>query len=208
MRNLLLAAVLLASPAAVSTARAAAAPGAERTQELIAALMKVKTEGVKPAKQVKGAPQDANARAFAELDEFFDFGTITSKPIEPLGNKITPAEAAQFKAKFQDLIRQVAYANASSFLSKAKYSLQPEVKKGDALAVPVKLRAEDEDLDVNLEFRWEERKGSLRVVDVLFDGDSLLKDYQNQIGKIVAKSGVPGLFKALDDRRAELEKGR
>jgi ABC-type transporter MlaC component len=204
MRTLLLVAALLASPAAVSTARAAAAPGTERTQELIAALMKVKTEGAKPVKQQKGL----NDRAFADLDEFFDFGTITSKPIEPLGDKITPAEAAMFKAKFQDLIRQVAYPSAGNFLRKAKYNLQPETRKGDARAVPVKLRADDEDLDVNLEFRWEERKGSLRIVDVLFDGDSLIKDYQNQVGKIVAKSGVPGLFKALDERRAELEKGK
>jgi ABC-type transporter MlaC component len=204
MRTLLLVAALLASPAAVSTARAAAAPGTERTQELIAALMKVKSEGAKPVKQQKAL----HDRAFAELDEFFDFGTITSKPIEPLGGKITPAEAAMFKSKFQDLIRQVAYSSAGSFLRKAKYNLQPETRKGDALAVPVKLRADDEDLDVNLEFRWEERRGSLRVVDVLFDGDSLIKDYQNQVGKIVAKSGVPGLFKALDERRAELEKGK
>ncbi len=203
MRTHLLAAALLAIPAASSTARAA--PGAERTQQLIAALMKVKTpEGAKPAKQVKGV----NDRAFAELDEFFDFGTLTAKPIEPLGDKITPAEAAQFRAKFQDLIRQVAYPSAGSFLRKAKYNLKSEVAKGDALAVPVKVRAEEEDLDVNLEFRWAEREGSLRVVDVFFDGDSLIKDYQNQVAKIVAKAGVPGLFKALDDRRAELERGR
>jgi ABC-type transporter MlaC component len=179
-----MAAALLVSPAA-----RAAATGKERTEGLIAAFKKVKTENGKLDKKEKAA----NDRTFAELDDYFDFGTLTSKP-------------GQFKTKFRELIRLIAYPNSGDVFKKAKVTFSPESKKGELVAVPVKLRLEEDDLDMNVEFEWAAEKGSLRVVDVLFDGDSLIKDYQNQIGKIVGKSGVPGLFKALDNRRAELDK--
>jgi ABC-type transporter MlaC component len=200
---LILASAFIATSFGLPSARAAAG-GKDRTEGLIAAFKKVKTEGGKLVKQEKAA----NDRAFAELDDYFDFTTLTSKPIEPLADKLTPEEATRFKAKFRELIRLIAYANAGTAFRKAKLTLEPEVKKAARVAVPVKLRLEEDDLDLTVEFHWETVKGAWRIVDVLFDGDSLLKDYQNQIGKIVTKSGVPGLFKSLDNRRAELEKGQ
>jgi ABC-type transporter MlaC component len=42
---------------------------------------------------------------------------------------------------------------------------------------------------------------------VAFDGDSLIKDYQNQFARIVDKEGASGLMKKVDEKRAELDKG-
>ncbi len=200
--TLILACAFIVTSFGLSSAHAAAASAKSRTEGLIAAFKKVKTTDGKLVKQEKAT----NDRAFTELDGYFDFAALTSKPIEPIANKFTPEQTTQFKAKFRDLIRLIAYANAGTSFSKAKLTLEPEVKKGERVAVPVKLRFEEEDLDLMVEFQWEMEKGALRIVDVLIDGDSLIKDYQNQIGKVVTKSGVPGLFKALDTRRAELEK--
>ena len=200
---LILASAVIVTSLGLSSAHAAAAgAGKSRTEGLIAAFKKVKTADGKLVKKEKAA----NDWAFTELDDYFDFATLTSKPIEPLGNKLTPEEVTRFKAKFRELIRLIAYPNAGTAFTKAKLAYEPETKKAERIAVPVKLRMEEDDLDLTVEFLWAMEKGALRIVDVLFDGDSIIKDYQNQIGKVVAKSGVPGLFKALDTRRAELEK--
>ena len=48
---------------------------------------------------------------------------------------------------------------------------------------------------------------SLRIVDVSFEGDSLVKDYQNQIARVVDKQGGAGLLKVLDEKHAQLTGG-
>ena len=45
----------------------------------------------------------------------------------------------------------------------------------------------------------------LKLADLSFDGDSLVRDYQNQFSRIVTKDGAEGLLKKLDQRRATLE---
>jgi ABC-type transporter MlaC component len=188
-----------ALPVWISSAHAVPA-GRARTEALIAAFKKVKVDGK--------AQKTVNDRTFTELDDFFDFGTLTAKPIEPIADKLNAKELAKFKTTFRELIRLIAYPNAGDLFRKAKLTLQPEMKKAEVVAVPLILRVEEEDLDLAIEFCWANVQGKLRIVDVLFDGDSLIKDYQNQIGKIFAKSGARGLFKALDERRAELEKNK
>ena len=72
--------------------------------------------------------------------------------------------------------------------------------------VPAKVVVASEDLKTDLDFRWRRVGGALKVVDVSFEGDSLLKDYQNQFARIVDKSGPAGLQKAVDERRAAVAK--
>lgn len=46
-------------------------------------------------------------------------------------------------------------------------------------------------------FVWAPIDGALRLVDVRYDDASLLVDYQNQFGRILAKDGPDGLLAAL-----------
>lgn len=200
MKRTSLAAVLLATFAV--PALAAAAPGKDRTETLIAAFKKVKKDDGK----LTEVDKSANAKLFAELDGYLDFDTLTSKPIAPRAARLTPAETTAFKAKFKNLIRLIAYPNAGTFFRKAAFALQPEKSKGDGIQVPLKVRLPEEDMETVVEFVWAKTGGVLKIQDVLFDGDSLVKDYQNQLSKLIDKSGVPGLMKALDDRLAELGK--
>jgi ABC-type transporter MlaC component len=188
--------VLLAAPAAH-----AAQPGKDRTEAFVAAFGKVQVKDGK----LDPAQKEANDKAFLALDEFFDFAALTSKPIEPNASKLSPEELVSFKAKFRELLRLTAYPKVGAFFKRATLAWQPEKKVGDQTAVAVKMHDSADDMDVVVEFRWAAGQGGLRLVDVLFDGDSLLKDYQNQISRVITKNGVPGLFKILDERRAALE---
>lgn len=204
LRTLLAAATLAALTLPADGLAAASAPGKERTQSLIAAFKKVKPDEGK----LTAAEKAANAKQFAELDGYLDFETLVSKPIAPRASKLSPAQLAEYKAKFRELIRLIAYPNSGEFFRDAKWTIKPERTQGELLTVPVDVRVPAEDLETVVEFQWAKVDGVLKIQDVLFEGDSLVKDYQNQISKVIDKDGVPGLFKALDDRLAELTKGK
>jgi ABC-type transporter MlaC component len=200
MRSIALVLALLALPLA---ARAAPAPAA-RTEALIAAFQKVKPDDGRLA----AADRAANERAFAELDGFLDFDTLTAEPIRPHLAKFTPAQKQEFTGKFRQLIRLVAYPDSGSFFRKARRTVGAPRAVGADQVVDVVLRLPEEDLETKVSFHWRPVAGTLRLVDVDFDGDSLVRDYQNQFGRIVEKDGAAGLLRKADDKLAELTRSK
>ena len=207
MKRQLIAAAVVAAfalpAAALAAEKALATPGKDRAESLIATFKKVKKDDGK----LTDADRSANAKFFAELDGYLDFDNLTTKPIAPRADKLKPEEMAAFKSKFRELIRLIAYPNAGNFFRKATWEHQAEQQKGELLLAPLKVKLAEEDLETVVEFQFAKVGGALKLEDVLFEGDSLTKDYQNQLAKLIDKSGVPGLMKALDDRLAELNKG-
>lgn len=193
----LLAAALLVLPLSAG----AAEPDARaETEALIAAFQKVKQDDGKLSK----ADREANAKAYAELDALLDDEHFTSVSIEPRAEKFTAEQLSSFKAKFWKVVQLVAYPNSGEFLREAKVTLGKAKKAGEVWSVPLKAVLASEDLETELEFHWRQGPKGLRVVDVLFDGDSLVRDYQNQFARIVDKKGAEGLLKVLEEKRAEL----
>jgi len=78
-----LVAALRAWPGAASVAWAAD-PAVKRTEAFIEAFKKVKS-----GDNLSAAEKKANQRAFAALDGFFDFGTLTSRPLQPVAAKFS-----------------------------------------------------------------------------------------------------------------------
>lgn len=175
-------------------ARAAPAPeAAARSRALVAAFVKV------PA-----TPGPARTRAFAELDGFLALDELVAAAVAPRAARFSKPELARFQESFREVLRLVAYTESGAFFRKAKLTWGEARADGEETAVSAKVVVPDEDLRTEIAFRWRPVRGALRVVDVTFEGDSLLRDYQNQIARIVDKSGPAGLQKAVDERRAEL----
>ena len=65
-----------------------------------------------------------------------------------------------------------------------------------------------EDFEITVTFHWMDSGSDWRIVDVSFDGASLVKDYQNQFGRIIDKEGAKGLLKRMVDRLQEEESKR
>jgi phospholipid transport system substrate-binding protein len=180
-----------------------AAPAAvERTEALIATFKKVKS-----GDKLTAADRKANEALFAELDKFMDFEAFTTTPIEPRAAKFSAKQKAEFATKFKDLIRAIAYPDSGTFFRDAKMKIGAPAEKAGATVVPVDASVPKDDLRTKLEFFWASKGGTLKIADVAFDGDSLIKDYQNQFARIIDKEGVAGLLKKLDEKKAELDKG-
>lgn len=189
--RLLLLVAALAVPLASAAAPDPEAPA--RSRALVAAFVKV------PA-----APGPARDRAFATLDGFLALEELVSGAVAPRAARFSPKELARFKETFREVLRLVAYTESGSFFRKARLTWGEARAEGEETAVPAKVSVPAEDLQTEIEFRWRRVGGALKVVDVAFEGDSLLKDYQSQLARIVDKSGPAGLQKAVDERRAEL----
>ena len=177
---------------------AAAAPIAEapaRSRALVAAFM-----------NVPGTPGPARSRAFAELDGYLALEELVSAAVSPRASRFSAKEMARFKESFREVLRLVAYTESGDFFRKSRLTWGTPRAEGAETIVPVKVVVTGEDLETEVAFRWRPIGGVLRVVDVDFEGDSLLRDYQNQIARIVDKSGPAGLQKAVDERHAEVTK--
>ncbi len=201
----LVASIAFAAPAKKAPAAPAKAPAVApvaavsldpvaRTQALIAAFEKV------PAR-VKGAASD---KGFAELDGFLDFDAITQDPIRPHLAKLDAKQKAEYMTKFREVVRLVAYPDTGAFFRGAKVKVGAARPGTGGSWVDLDTRSPEDSVDVRVGLLWKSVGGTLKVADLTFDGDSLIRDYQNQFGRILAKEGAAGLLKRLEDKRAEL----
>ena len=176
--------------------------GQKRTEAFIANLLAVKQSEKGPLSK---ADQDANLKVFAELDTFFDWDYLMSEPVKPRIDKFSPAEKAEFTKKFKEVLRLAAYPDSGSFFRTAKY----KVNTGKETApdkVTVSIDAKKGDIETKVDIHYKKVGDTLKLYDVSFDGDSLVKDYQNQMVRIIDKGGAKDLIAKIDKRKAELEK--
>ena len=187
-----------------SLANAAVPDVLARTKELIEAFKAVKV--AKEGTTLTATEQAANQAAFHRLDPFFAFDVMTLDTLLPHQDKLTIAERDDIAAIFREVLRYSSYFQTGAFLREAKYTLTQGVNQGDRFTVEMKAHVPKEDYDTTVVFFWENKHDALRVVDVSFDGVSLVTDYKNQFGRILDKEGPGGLKKKLETRLAEQKK--
>lgn len=195
-RTLALAVAVLLTP---GLALAAKDPAQARSEALVAAFLKVKPK----------VPAAQNQKAFQDLDGFLDFDTLVKDATTKLEEtrKLTPAQLAEFRAGFRDLLRLIAYPNSGDFFRDAKLKWGAVAKGAKGTTdVPFTATIPAEDVTSNVTLHWKDAGGALKIVDVSFDGESLVQDYSNQFVKVANKDGGAGLLKKLNEKRAEVSK--
>lgn len=180
-----------------SVAYGKAAPEA-RTQQLVAAL---KARHAQPA-AAGGA--EKNPRD-AELDNLFDFDRLGADPIAPHRKAFSPAQLKTFTQIFRDLIREKALHAGGAFAD-GQLTIGVAKAVGQQMQVEVHVVNPDKDVDSRITFLWETTSADWRVVDVALDGSSIVKDYQNQFGRILKKSGPDVLIGKIRGRLDEARK--
>lgn len=171
----------------------------DRTKNFISTFKKVKVAD--EGKQLTSDDKKSNQGVYKELDGYFDYERLTSDPLVPHKGKISTDQNNKIQSIFTELIRRASYPRAGVFFRDAAYELKPG-KSATEVEMPATIVKED--FKVKTTYHWQEKAGSLRLVDVSFDGASLVKDYQNQFGRIIAKDGVDGLIKKMQTRLEKL----
>jgi phospholipid transport system substrate-binding protein len=173
----------------------------DRTHKLIDTFKTVKTapEGGK----LSAADDAANAKTFITLDGFFDFVTFSNDCLGPSASKLSPAQTKEFKERLVSILRKRGYANGGSVFNEGVIKEGKPADRAGATAVPLKISFPKQDVSLDVEFVWNKAG---KVVDLVLDGDSLTKDYRNQIAKIISKGGPEDLLKRLADKQKDAGK--
>lgn len=204
-RVVILALLVLLMLLAGSAARAETA-AMQRTAQLIETFKQVVT--APSGKKLSPTQEQTSRAAFKSLDRFFDFDRLTMDTITGQRERFSAEQIHRFREDFAQLIRLVAFPGAGDFFRKASHQLSPVPTKGAEEAVEVLASLPAEDLETRITFHWAvpAAGGSLQVVDVSFDGSSVVKDYQNQFGRMIGKTGVSELLAKMSERLAQEQK--
>lgn len=195
--RLVFAALILLFVAATARAEAPL----DRTRKLIATFKTVKAA---PEGGTLSAEEDAaNAKVFTALDGFFDFPTFSSDCLGPSASKLSPAQTKQFKDNLVSILRKRGYPNGGSVFNEGVVKEGKPVDRAGTTAVPLKVSFPKQDITMDVEFVWSKAG---KIVDLILDGDSLAKDYRNQVGRILAKSGPEDLLKRVADKQKDAAK--
>ena len=146
-----------------------------------------------------------NASTYKNVDTYINYDLLTGESIAPHRSKFTDKQADIFVKKFRILIRKVAYPQSSTFYNDAKSVYQPTVVKGKTALILAETSIEKEDFEMEIGYAMTKTKNDWRLSDLLIDEDSLVKDYQNQFGRIISKEGVDGLIKKIEAKIAEID---
>lgn len=163
----------------------------EQTKAFVDAMKNVKTEGEK---------------SYSVIDRFINYDQLTQETIKPHIKSFNDAQIALFKPLLEDLIRLISYPQSGDFYTDSSYTYQSPIIDKNKAYVGMELIFEKEDLEMELGYFWRKFGDEWQLVDLSFDEDSLVKDYQNQFGRLIAKDGVDNLIKKLQDKVAEIEK--
>lgn len=175
-----------------------------RTHQLLEAFKGVHT--APEGSELSDADKDSNETAFKTLDGFFDYDKLSNGPIAPNKKAFTKDQLARFNKMFQELIRRIAYPRSGAFLKQAALTVKKVKVEGKNADVNLHASIAEQDLETDVLFHWAD-EGEWRVVDVSFDGASVIKDYQNQFTRIIKKEGVEGLLKKVSTRLDQELKG-
>ncbi|MEZ4273081.1 MAG: ABC transporter substrate-binding protein [Myxococcota bacterium] len=148
--------------------------------------------------EFKGADATNNSRK--SLERFFNYDVLVSEPIRPHLASLSKKQAETYQKVFRDLLALGSQVGTGGLLSGMEISWKPprvEEKKADVKLVAIDPK---QDMETTVVFHWLKHKGDWRIIDVSFDGASLVKDYQNQFGRIIRKEGGDGLIKRITAR--------
>lgn len=163
----------------------------ETTKAFVASMKSVKTNGEK---------------SYPKIDTFINFDHLTTETIKPHLKSFNEKQINTFKPLLQQLIRLVAYPQSGDFYTDSKYTYRKPKIDGDKAYVVMDVIFEKEDLEIELGYFWQKMNKNWLLTDLSFDEDSLVKDYQNQFGRIIAKESVDSLNQKLQNKLTEIEK--
>lgn len=163
----------------------------EQTKAFVAAMKSVKTQG---------------EASYPAIDKFIQYEQLTAETIKPHISAFSKTQSDSLKSSLKTLIRLISYPQSGDFYSDSIYTYQTPVIKKNTAYVGMDVFFEEEDLEMELGYFWQKFDSEWRLVDLSFDEDSLVKDYQNQFGRLIAKDGVDNLIQKLQSKVTEIEK--
>lgn len=152
----------------------------------------------------KKASADRNSKLDAMLDQLLDYETLAQKSLSKEWDKRSATEQGEFSELLKKLIRKNYRENLTQTIDfKIKYT-EAEAKDGGAFVRSVARSATNRRAPaVSIDYAMMQKNGQWRVVDVITDEVSLVKNYRRQFRRIIKKEGWDGLMKKMQNKLGE-----
>lgn len=154
-------------------------------------------------------PQTLRALAEQKVLLHFDFRQMTQMAAGPVWRQASVSQKQSLENGFRSLLVNTYVAALSRTSSSAKtVEVKPvpaSAAQGEALVKTIV--KESGKPPVSIDYRMANEAGAWKVVDVTIENISLVTNYRSTFSQEVARSGIDGLIKTLEDKSRSPSRG-
>ncbi len=139
----------------------------------------------------------------AKIDAWFDFPTFTTACMGTSAAKFSANESKRFAELLTGILRNRGYANGGRIFRDGKLTMGRVKGKGARRSVPMTIYFAKQDLTLESAFVYGPTD---KIIDLVIDGDSLTRDFGNQVARALKKRTAAKLLKKLEKKLASTAK--
>ena len=185
---------LTAAPASALAGGAATSTIRRANKSIFSLLKKKVPKGSSAEKAVQG-------RLSKTLTAFIDFHALAERSLGKHWESRTPAEREEFVTILRDLIERNYLKTLRDNLG-YRLEYRDEKVAGDKARVRtvVKVTSNGRTEEVNIDYDMQRGKDGWRVIDVITDEVSIVRNYRSQFNRIIRKNSYEMLVKKMRDK--------
>ena len=152
--------------------------------------------------------QTKDQRALLEVAEQkvlprFDFKRMTQLAVGQSWSKASPQQQEALEKAFRTLLVRTYTAALSQSSGNTKVDIKPAAAEGGEATVRT-LVTEPGRKPFNIDYRMSNGSGDWKVYDVVVENLSLVTNYRGSFQSEIARSGIDGLIKVIEERNQKL----
>lgn len=169
------------------------------------ALVQSTLDAVKALPAANGNPKQRR-QLLDTIDNSLALDLIAEQALGPQWGKLKQSERRRFVALFTEALEKVAYPKAGVFLNAVKITFLADSQKGDSESVRTMIER-GESTKAPLIFEVVKRGTRSQIVEVVVDGQSIVKGIEFRFQTMIKEQGYPKLVEELQKRIAAADKG-
>ena len=166
------------------------------------ALVKMTTDEVLAVMRTNKDPKSLVALAEQKVLPYFDFARMTQLAVGRQWKEATPAQQKALEEGFRTLLVNTYSAAISNGVTPAdRIDVKPAQGSGDDVTVRTVVQRSGKP-SVPVDYRLAKAGDAWKVYDVIVENVSLVQTYRGTFSQEIARTGIDGLIKVLEQKNA------
>ncbi len=138
------------------------------------------------------------------FDALLDYDALARDSLGNEWDKRTPEERQQFQALLTSLVQSSYTKNLRSTLDyNIVFEKTQPAKKGELVETVAQHKTDNRKEPIHINYLVHQVDGKWRVYDIITEGSSLVKNYNNQFRSIIKKNGFSDLIERMKKKAKE-----
>lgn len=149
-----------------------------------------------------GAASDTKISSI--FDQLLDYQSLAEHSLGKHWGERTEAERKEFTSILEGLVK-AAYRRSLRKTLDYQISIQGEspIESGTLVRTVATHRTKKREPAINIDYALHEVGGQWKIFDIVTEGSSLVKNYQNQFGRVIRKKGFAELLSRMKKKLAQ-----